>query len=225
MRRPVHSLDRAFAPGNPPVLVCRPHPESTPTPVLHTLLLPPLQGSTRGGGAATPQLEEGREGKGEEARAGENGTRLAPKPLEPPAQDKGKWVELGAGCQAMVQAGGSSPGGAGKPLRSRPMISLTVKEGQLRDWEQGRSPPFPETPQSIPGRPPSRMPLDSSCTGWLLFHWASVSPLCPNTRSQSNLAQLCPRGLSSPHASPFLLAQPTLSAGPEVGVANGKEKR
>lgn len=49
---------------------------------------------------------------------------------------KGKWARLGrAGvCQAMLQAGGSSPGGAGKPLRSRPMISLTVKEGQLKDW-------------------------------------------------------------------------------------------
>ena len=183
----------AFTPGNSPVLLCRPHPESTPTPVLHPLLLPPLQGSTRPG--ATPLLEEGREGKGEEARARENGTRLAPKPLEPPPQDKGKWVGLG----------GRVPGdGSGGRLFSRRCREATqvsandlthCKGGAVERLGAGQVFSFSRDPQSIPGRPPSRMPLDSSCTGWLLFHRASVSPLCPNTCSQSNLAQLCPRGL------------------------------
>jgi hypothetical protein len=66
----------------------------------------------------------------------------------------------------VVQAGGSSPGRAGKPLRSRPMISLTVKEGRLKDGAKAdlflfQRPPLP----SIPGRPPARAPLDSSLAG------------------------------------------------------------
>lgn len=223
MRRPVHSLGRAFAPGNPPVLVCRPHPESTPTPVLHTLLLPPLQGSTRRGGHTSARGGEGGQGRGGESW--------------------GKWNQIGPqasgtttpGQGKVGRAGDGVPGdGSGGRLFSRRCREATqvsandlthCKGGAVERLGAGQVASFSRDPQSIPGRPPSRMPLDSSCTGWLLFHWASVSPLCPNTRSQSNLAQLCPCGLSSPHASPFLLAQPTLSAGPEVGVANGKEKR
>lgn len=62
----------------------------------------------------------------------------------------------------MVQAGGSSPGRAGKPLRSRPMISLTVKEGQLKDRAKADLFLFRDRPPSIPGRPPARTHLDSS---------------------------------------------------------------
>lgn len=134
----------------------------------------------------------------------------------------------------MGRAGSRVPGdGSGRRLFSRRCREATqvsandlthCKGGAVERLGAGQVASFSRDPQSIPGRPPSRMPLDFSCTGWLLFHWASVSPLCPNTCSQSNLAQLCPRGLSGPHASPFLLAQPALSAGPEVGVADGKKK-
>lgn len=44
------------------------------------------------------------------------------------------------------------------------MISLTVKEGQLRGWARSGSPPSPEPPQAMPGRPQSKMPLVFSST-------------------------------------------------------------
>lgn len=89
--------------------------------------------SARGG-------EGGQETEGK--RWGQN--EIVPKLLEPPPQDEGEVGRAGGGARAgiagrWVQAGGSSPGGAGKPLRSRPMISLTVKDGQLRDGAEGNS--------------------------------------------------------------------------------------
>lgn len=106
---------------------------SHPASVLHavpSLSLPWQHQAQR----ATSQLGEEREGRGEEAKAGERTTRLPPSFWNHHPRMKGKWAGLegpgGWSCQVMVQAGGSSPGGAGKPLRSRPMISLTVMEGQ-----------------------------------------------------------------------------------------------
>jgi hypothetical protein len=102
-------------------------------------------------------------------------TRVGPKLLESAPQEGGQAGKAEARARpGVVQAGGSSPAGAGKPLRSRPMISLTAKEGQLRDWGRGKSPHFPEMPQSNPGRPQSRTPLGSFSTGF-----SFTGPQCP----------------------------------------------
>lgn len=149
-----------------------------------------------------------RGGQGGERRGGKNwGKRNK---IGPPASRTTTpgWRQVdrawgwGRGCQAKVQAGGSSPGGAGKPLRSRPMISLTVKEEQLRDRARARAPPFPDS-QSIPGRPLSRMPLGSSCSSF-----SSPEPQFPPCVLTSALN---PHGLPGPHASPFPLAPPAMS--------------
>lgn len=80
------------------------------------------------------------------------------------------------------------------------MISLTVKEGQLRDWARSNSPPLPGTPQSIPGRPQSMVPLGSSSSG-------SQFPQCILTLAPNQiLLNSLHVGLPGPHAGPFLLA-------------------
>lgn len=199
----------------PPSVHPHPSPPHSPAPT------PSRQHQT--GGHTSARGGEGGPGRGGKSWGKRN--QIGPQASGTTAPGQGK----------VGGAGGGVPGdGSGGRLFSRRCREATqvsandlthCKGGAVERLGAGQVASFSRDPQSVPGRPPSRMPLGSSCTGWLLFHWASVSPLCPNTCSQSNLAQLRPRGLSGPHASPFLLAQPALSAGPEVGVADGKKRR
>lgn len=143
---------------------------------------------------------------------------------------KGKWAGLGVGRgsgidRRQVQAGGSSPGGAGKPLRSRPMISLTVKEGQLRDWARSNSPPLPGTPPIY-----SRQASVYGASR-LLLRWVSVSPMYLDTCSQSNLAQLPSCGAPRPPCWPFPAGLAACNARAITvsrargGVASGRKER